>query len=573
MGVKHFYLYTKQHFKECLLPKPDRVIDNLAIDLNGLFHLCAQKVYRYGNVTTGPRLLSKPTLTQLCREVCQKIDHQRDFVKPQKRLILCVDGIAGLGKMNQQRQRRFRAGKESPNRDFDSNAFTPGTELMDYLTKYIDGYIKMMISTSPDWKDLEVVYSNEKVPGEGEHKIMQYIKHLNKPHETLLIYGLDADLIMLGMLLPIEHVYIFREMEYDVHHTVDINMFRTRLLKLMKWDHTDNEDYNPEQAPHERVIPGRFSSKIAIYDFVLLCFIVGNDFLPTIPSMAILDGTIDLILRLYKRIGFKHGHIVKQHPQTKKLTFRLNALKEFFKQFAAMEHSMLENKYNEGQSFFPDSLVMQNLTPDSNTGRMVLNFRQYKIDYYRKKFGLEMNQLKALCHKYIDGMDWVLNYYVNAIPDWMWFFPHLYAPFLSDLMDHVDDYTPCVFPITQPVDPFLQLLVVMPPTSKNLLPLAFHQLYDNHSSLDKYFPATFEINVEGKRKEWEGIVELPLIHIPDFEDVYKTLKSKFNEKEQKRNIRGKSFVYRFQQSQNPVSIRTLYGVIPQYNVNTTIIKI
>ena len=69
MGVKHFYIYTKTHFKECLLPRPDKVIDNLAIDLNGLFHLCAQKVYRYGNVTTGPRLLSKPTLTQLCREI------------------------------------------------------------------------------------------------------------------------------------------------------------------------------------------------------------------------------------------------------------------------------------------------------------------------------------------------------------------------------------------------------------------------------------------------------------------------------------------------------------------------
>lgn len=573
MGVKHFYLHLRSHFKECLLPKPSKPIDNLAIDLNGLFHLCAQKVYRYGNVTTGPRLLSKPTLTQLCREICNKIDLQRDFIKPQKRIILCVDGIAGLGKMNQQRQRRFRAGKENPNRDFDSNAFTPGTELMDFLTKYIDGYIKMMISTSPDWRDLEVIYSNEKVPGEGEHKIMQYIKQLNKPHETLLIYGLDADLIMLGMLLPVEHVFIFREMEYDVHHTVDINMFKTQLVRLLKWEQTDSENYDPNQPPHERETPGRFSSKIAIYDFVLLCFIVGNDFLPTIPSMAILDGTIDLILRLYKKIGFKHGHITKQHAQTKKLTFRLNTLKEFFKEMAKFEHKMLEDKYNEGQNFFPDSLVMQNLSPDS-TGRMILNFRQYKIDYYRKKFGLEMNELKGLCHKYIDGMDWVLNYYVNAIPDWMWFFPHLYAPFLSDMIDHIDDYTPCVFPKTQPVDPFLQLLVVMPPTSKQLLPLAFHPLLDREDSpLSHYYPSELEFDVGGKRKEWEAICLLPPVKLQDFVQIYNTVKTKFAEKEQKRNIRGKTFQYRFEQSQNPMSIRTLYGVIPQYNVNTTVIKI
>ena len=79
--------------------------------------------------------------------------------------------------MSQQRQRRFRSAKESDGDcPFDSNCITPGTEFLDNLTKYLDWYIKVQVSSNPDWFNLEVVLSNEKVPGEGEHKIVRYLR-------------------------------------------------------------------------------------------------------------------------------------------------------------------------------------------------------------------------------------------------------------------------------------------------------------------------------------------------------------------------------------------------------------
>lgn len=557
---------------------PSQSIDNFAIDLNGLFHLCAQKVFRYGNVNT-PRLLGrhmKPTITQLCKEICHKIDVSRKYVKPKKRLILCVDGIAGLGKMNQQRQRRFRAAQTNKDMDFDPNGFTPGTELMDYLTRYIDGYIKTMVSTNPEWQDLEIIFSNEKVAGEGEHKIMQYIKKLDKPYETFCIYGLDADLIMLGMLLPVHHVYIFREMEYDVFHVLDIESFQKSLLQLLRWEKEEKMESTNENG--DVIVTtkknAQFSSKRAIYDFVLLCFLVGNDFLPTIPSMAILDGTIDIILQMYRRIGATYGHMTKEHPTTKKITFRMEALKYFLMELSKTEKSLLEKKYNEGQSFFPDPLVMQNLKVDTDSGKMELDFENYKKDYYKKKFDMDISQIKELVHLYLDGMTWVINYYVHEIPDWLWFFRYLYAPFLSDMIEHMDDYHPCEFPKHEPVDPFLQLLVVMPPACKNLLPVTFHHLFTESSALAQYYPSEFEIDVSGKRKDWEGIVVLPPISLTDFQRVYKDLKQKVPEKDAKRNIKGKSFMYKYDPSiRQPQSLKTSYGFIPEYKVRTTIITI
>lgn len=555
MGVKHFYLWYRSRFQHCILEHPNQNVDNFAIDLNGLFHLCAQKVYQYGNYKK--RLLTeykKPTMKQYCNEVCRKMDELRSLVRPRKRLILCVDGIAGLAKMNQQRQRRFRASKDmdASDQSFNSNCITPGTEFMDILTRHIHRYVELMMEQSPEWQNLEVVFSNEKVCGEGEHKIMKYIRHLNKPSESWCVYGLDADLIMLGILLPVDNVFIFREMEYGGHHFMDIHQFRKELLRLLHWNNNDNERYSNKMNK----IP-TFSHKSAINDFVLLCFIVGNDFLPTIPSMAILDGAIELILDLYKQNGREYGHLTKTHPKTKFITFRLESLKNFFQKLSEQEIETLEKKYNNTLDFFPDPLIQKNLSRTSENQQWKLDFDSYKDDYYHKKFDFnDQDQIKNLVHDYLRGMTWVINYYTREIPDWLWYFPYLYGPFLKDIVRHIDSFKLEPFEKHEPVDPFLQLLVVLPPKSHELLSREFHPLMlSSKSPLIKYYPTSFELDISGKRKEWEAIVVLEPVKIQIFIDEYIKYKNTITEERvRKRNKKGLTFLYKYNTSQSKTEI-------------------
>ena len=42
-----------------------------------------------------------------------------------------------------------------------------------HLMKYIDWYIRMMVTQSPEWENLCVIFSSDKVPGEGEHYFLK----------------------------------------------------------------------------------------------------------------------------------------------------------------------------------------------------------------------------------------------------------------------------------------------------------------------------------------------------------------------------------------------------------------
>ena len=61
----------------------------------------------------------------------------------------------------------------------------------------------------------------------------------------------------------------------------------------------------------------------------------------------------------------------------------------------------------------------------------------------------------------------------------------------------------------------VQLMMVMPASSKALLPEPFHSLMDDpQSPIADYYPADFEVDGEGKRSDWEVVILLPFI---DFE--------------------------------------------------------
>lgn len=542
MGVKYFYTWYKNRLAECIQTSPPDHVDVLALDLNGIFHQTSQKLFSYGQIqrllTSNNRKPTTPNHNLLFHDICEKINHIVRIFEPRQKIVLCVDGVAGLGKMNQQRQRRFKSAIHFNEHQFDPNSFTPGTKMMDHLTKYIDWFIRRMMTSDPLWQSVEVIFSNEKVPGEGEHKIMNYVRNLLKK-ETVVIYGLDADLIMLTLVLPIENIYIARETDNYSMEMINMKKFKELLLKCMERE--------TETIPI-----------LALHDFMVMNFLVGNDFLPGMSAFQVVPEAVEFLMNVYTN-EFQ-GHLTRMESNND-VEIDIDQLISFFRLIGSKEHNIIEDKYNSQKSFFPDPIVIKNLRTHENTN--VLLFSSFRRDYYESKFDVDY---KTVVKYYMDGIFWIFHYYKKGMPDWTWFYPFCYAPLLSDLVS-IDNYKRPDFIVKEPLDPFLQLLLVLPESSKDLIPVVFHDLYKH---LPQFFPAIIDIDITGKRKEWEGIVVLPVLVLEPFLSFYNDRVHLVNYTEQKRNIFGKNFLYKFSPMRRE-NFSSFYGNITNCPVYSMII--
>ena len=409
---------------------------------------------------------------------------------------MAIDGVAPRAKLNQQRSRRFRSAKDmaeatkdmpktsndddnntNQNGVFDSNCITPGTEFMGKVSQVIQYFIRKKIKEDPLWRNLTVIFSGPEVPGEGEHKIMEHIRHMRnqpgyQPNTRHCIYGQDADLIMLGLVTHEPHFTILREV-IDFSGSFSQNNKNNALKTVKKF--TKESDF---QLLHLSVLREylnlefckdvpRMDLERVIDDFVFITFLVGNDFLPHLNTLDIGDGAFDLLFAVYKEQRTEWG--TGQYLTETVNISDAHRLEVFLAAIGAVETEILEQREvdeaayvkkrrkwskrdglpegpsdaeleaNEAEKQNDYLTMMEGLIAKQQNATFVDGWtpvapgeKDFKGRYYYEKLKLTPVDIKehhALRKAYMEGLMWCLAYYYRGCISWGWFYPYHYGKF------------------------------------------------------------------------------------------------------------------------------------------------
>ncbi|ELQ75035.1 5'-3' exonuclease HKE1/RAT1 [Trachipleistophora hominis] len=386
---------------------------------------------------------------------------------------------------------------------FDKNAITPGTRFMYDLEKRMDKFIRERLANNPMYKNLCFIYSNGRRAGEGEQKIMTLIRKMKNRNLKHTIYSPDADLIFLGTSLHGRNVKIMREdLEFVYlqrqhfcekcgkkgHLSTYCNklaLFSCIFFDLIVLKRILSEELS-------MLITTSYEFNRMADDWILMSFLAGNDFLPTLQCFDVRFEAIEILTKL----------LAENFNRTKKyITYKgeidFAVLKNFFRILAHYEdHLYIKKKklLTDTRRRFQIKGFFENISLETTYG---------KTRYYDTKLHLKSErEVITVCREYILGLSWVFKYYVKGATNWEWFYPYDYAPFACDIANVRS--MPYLNKRTEPLDCLQQQMLVMPPQSKGLVPKEMHPIFDS-------FPTEIKIDMFDKLLPWQGVAILPII--------------------------------------------------------------
>ncbi len=542
MGIPLYFRHLVNNYDDILTSnKYLNSCDNLYLDLNCGIHYCCREIIKDGYNKNKKDIIEK----KMIENIISYINTLIEYSQPKNMLFIAVDGPAPKSKMSQQRMRRFKTFYErkeikkieeannivNEGQDvWDTNAITPGTEFMDKLSKKLQK-IKDHLKN----KNIKVLLSDSNVPGEGEHKIFNYIKK-NDIKGSNVIYGLDADLIMLCLASRRNDMYLLREtVEFNnkIHTNgfkflfLDIDRLKSHLLeevcdRIGQYNLTDEEKLK------------------VIDDYIFLSFLLGNDFITHTPSVDLHNGGFDLLMDLYSRFYLEMKCNLVD-VSCKKINH--DFLKNIIKDLGLMEDSILEDFHKKRMRWKPPNKVydsqlekekdLLNFLPRVNK-ELEKKVKQgepgWRKRYYSELFKFEEKyDIDRLCHNYLEGLYWTFHYYNFDCISRDWSYRYHNSPSFQDIYVYMSKFISDINLLDikdkHKIKPFEQLLIVLPPDSRNLLPYEYSKLMvDLDLELLEYYPDKYQINTFNKRYFWECSPILPYVSVEKIKNIAKNIK-------------------------------------------------
>lgn len=479
MGIPFYFSYLIKNHR-ALLKKYSRqrmAVDNFFIDANPLIYNSIKRNQQNEH-------------HQIVDSVISQITELMATFSPQKKTFIAFDGVAPVSKLEQQRGRRYKRrfevaeasttpeSPESSTPAFSTIEITPGTPFM----KYLNQELTKAFEDNPT-----IIYTGPNECGEGEHKIFHYIR-TNAAEiggDTNVIYGLDADLIMLCLnhLSVSDKIYLFRETPHFIQ-SIDETL-------------EPNETYVLDITGLSRTI--REKTSLSSTDYILTCFLLGNDFLPHFPALNIRTGGATKLLDTFKEFTAVSNYassteripsLVRETSQGVRINWTV--LGGFIAELAKKEKQYILDEIKlrdrKQRNYYP-SITREELQKKINDLPSYERDLEKSIQperkgwqdrYYMSLFGLKKPPterfIQDVCSNYLEGLEWTLKYYTGACPDWRWRYRYNYPPLLEDLIfaiptdDAVEYIPPGRASTHQPINEITQLCYVLPTENMNLVP-------------------------------------------------------------------------------------------------------
>lgn len=489
MGIPSYFKRITESIRGILQPSCSGV-SCLALDFNCIIYGClrSDKLPPYSHET------EVEWERVLLEEVCAAVVQIWTAAGKPRTVFLGVDGVVPMAKIRQQRMRRFKsiwlAGKEVEmgvrkvgEERWDTNSITPGTAFMERL-----GSRLKQLCSSRGW-----ILSDSNEPGEGEHKVMAFLRE-HTGEGTVVIYGLDADLILLSMLTSIgkkQPFFLMREKgEFQIKGGGfgDVPFLYLSCSALL-------------DALHKQYGKGKDIAAF-ILDYVAVMSLLGNDFLPHSLTLKIKDGGHDRLMELMsaeRYITVDGGPIWSE-------------FKKLFATLAADEETALMDSIYKKKRMSP-------MKARSEAEALMMPVQCLPLEWMEENRFLESGRLSPRWREiydlpseavgeYLYGLQWIIRYYQGKPVNLHWFYPWHLAPLWETAAAAVV-VAPVEVAAQGQIKPQEQLAMVLPLESWYLLrdPL----LRTLPSKMPQFWPHSFGFVSLGKAWMWECEANIPIL--------------------------------------------------------------
>ncbi len=542
MGIPSYFKSLVNDFPQILKSKSVYNLENdrVFLDFNcGIHHvsgsLKSKKTYKN----------DKEFEDDLINEIIKYLDLIFAFTNPSKLFYISIDGVPSRSKIIQQRQRRFNGMcrknqileianninnvefYEKIKNEWSSDNISPGTSFMNKLSGIIKSHI--------DKYSISSMLSDSLIPGEGEYKIFNYIKNNTESHNNFIdiVYGLDADLIMLSLINNKSKIYLLREpIFYDTKRNTnnvtekfiyfDVKLLSEKLIETL------NDKYNITKS----------DSNLIIYDYAFICIFLGNDFIPSLSYIKINNDGIHHILKQYSKILKKYNEHILNY-QNNKWYVNYNMLFEFIKLLSMDEDKLFLEYDNDYYSFYQKGNFNGNNNDISKYIDNIINtnIKKYKniirpdLPKWRQRYYYYMfddnngNLISDICTNYVEAIQWIIDYYFNQTYHTTWYYRYCYSPTILDLANYLQVllidpqnnqiskkeimYDTILYPNIN-ISTDMQLLMILPISSINLHKEKYKKIVtDINEGFTHYYPFNTSFYTYLKKFSWEFIPKLP----------------------------------------------------------------